>query len=57
MEIVTIDQQIAADKIAASPYDEFQRVGHSVFALLAGMIGGIVATWFYARRERSEAAG
>jgi membrane protease YdiL (CAAX protease family) len=32
--------------------DQFQLVGHSVFALLAGLLGGLIATWFYHRRER-----
>jgi hypothetical protein len=35
----------------AANFDPFQRVGHSLFALLAGLVGGLVATWFYARRE------
>jgi hypothetical protein len=32
--------------------EQFQLVGHSLFALLAGLVGGLVATWFYDRRER-----
>jgi hypothetical protein len=36
----------------AANLDAFQRVGHALFALLAGLIGGSVAVWFYARRER-----
>jgi hypothetical protein len=36
-------------------FDAFQRVGHSLFALLAGLMGGTVAVWFYARRERAGA--
>jgi hypothetical protein len=39
----------------AANHDSFQRVGHSLFALLAGLVGGMVATWFYAKRERVEA--
>jgi hypothetical protein len=31
-------------------------VGHSLFALCAGMVGIAVARWFYARRERQEAS-
>jgi hypothetical protein len=29
--------------------DPFLRVGHALFALLAGPLGGTVAAWFYAR--------
>ena len=32
-------------------YEHFQRVGHSLFALLAGLVGGTIAVRFYARRE------
>jgi hypothetical protein len=39
--------------VVATP---FQRVGHCLFALLAGLAGGTIAGWFYARRERGEAA-
>jgi hypothetical protein len=28
------------------------RVGHSLFAILAGLEGGTVTIWFYGRRER-----
>jgi hypothetical protein len=35
----------------AANFDQFQRVGHSLFALLAGLLGAVVAGWFYARRE------
>ena len=34
---------------------DFVRIGHSLLALLSGLLGGTVATWFHARRERSEA--
>jgi hypothetical protein len=40
----------------AANHDQFQRVGHSLFSLLAGLLGGMVAMWFYARRERQEAS-
>jgi hypothetical protein len=36
----------------AANHDQFQRVGHSLFALLAGLVGAIISTWFHARRER-----
>jgi hypothetical protein len=32
----------------------FVRIGHCLFALLAGLIGGIVAVWFYALRVWAE---
>jgi hypothetical protein len=37
------------------PAPPFIRVGHCLFALLAGLLGGTVATWFHARRLRGEA--
>jgi hypothetical protein len=36
--------------------DEFYRVGHALFAILAGFIGGLTAVWFYERRLRDESA-
>jgi hypothetical protein len=39
----------------AANAEEFSRVGHSLFALLAGLVGGTVALWFYERRKRQEA--
>jgi hypothetical protein len=36
-------------------YDQFLRVGHAIFALIAGLVGGLIAIWFYARRERAGA--
>jgi hypothetical protein len=38
----------------ATNHDQFQRVGHALFALLAGLVGGAVAAWFYRRRECGE---
>jgi hypothetical protein len=35
----------------------FNRVGHSLFALFAGLAGGTGAVWFYRRRKRAELAG
>jgi hypothetical protein len=35
----------------AANLDAFQRVGHSLFALVAGLVGGMVARGFYARRR------
>jgi hypothetical protein len=34
-------------------YDHFQRVGHSLFALLAGLLGAKVGAWFYGKREQA----
>jgi len=39
----------------ASNFYPFRRVGHSLFALLAGWAGGTFASWLYMRRERGEA--
>ena len=35
----------------AANYEAFSIVGHSLFALLAGLVGGTVAVWFWSRRE------
>jgi hypothetical protein len=40
----------------AANRNQFQRVGHSLFSLVAGLLGGMVGMWFYARRERHEAS-
>jgi hypothetical protein len=40
----------------ATNLEEFQRVGHALFTLLAGLLGGMIAGWFSARRERAEEA-
>jgi hypothetical protein len=37
----------------AANRDQFLRVGHSLFALLAGLVGGTVGLWFHVRQERS----
>jgi hypothetical protein len=36
----------------AANRDELLRVGHCLFSLLAGLVGGIVGTWFHVRRVR-----
>jgi hypothetical protein len=54
-EIAKLNQRIDAIN-EATVYDQFERVGHSLFALLAGLVGGMVATWFYTRRERAGTA-
>jgi hypothetical protein len=38
----------------AANTNEFRCVGHSLFALLWGLIGSVVGKFFYARRKRSE---
>jgi hypothetical protein len=42
------------DAISGANYDQFERVGHSLFALLAGLLGGMIGLWLYGRRERNE---
>jgi hypothetical protein len=40
-------------QLAGTPnQDEFLRVGHCLFALLSGLLGGTIAMWFYAKRVR-----
>ena len=51
-ELAKVNQQLAAAD-AVPLLDQFQRVGHSLFTLLAGLLGGTVAVWFYMRRERA----
>jgi hypothetical protein len=50
-----IETQLTANKNAGLRYDDFQRIGHALFALLAGLVGGMVALWFWERRNRGEA--
>ena len=50
--LAKVDQQLAAAD-AVPPFDQFRRVGHSLFTLLAGLLGGTVAVWFHMRRERA----
>jgi hypothetical protein len=52
-ELKKIDAKLAANQAAPS-LNQFQNVGHSIFSLLIGLVGGTVATWFYVRRERAE---
>jgi hypothetical protein len=52
-ELAALDKQIAALKSAPS-HDQFQRVGHSLFAILAGLLGGTLAVWCYVRRNRHD---
>jgi hypothetical protein len=48
-ELKTIDANWAANKNAAPRVDQLQRVGDALFTLLAGLIGGMVGAWFYAK--------
>lgn len=52
----TINQQQMFRFARAVNLDLFRRVGHSLFSLLSGLMGGTVALWFYARREQREAS-
>jgi hypothetical protein len=54
--IRAIQAQMTANKNAGLRYGPFQRVGHALFALLAGLVGGTVAVWFYTKRARAETA-
>jgi hypothetical protein len=54
-EISSLNQRITDFKSAAT-YDQFQRVGRCLFALISGLIGGSMALWFYARRKRQGAS-
>lgn len=48
--------ELTANRNAGPRSEHFRSVGHALIALLAGLLGGTVAVWFYARRERAEAA-
>ena len=48
----SIEVQLSASRNARLRYDHFQHVGHSLFALLAGLVGGTIAVGFWGRRER-----
>jgi hypothetical protein len=37
---------------SAAYNDHFQRVGHRLFVLLFGVVGGTIASWLYSRQER-----
>jgi hypothetical protein len=41
----------------AADQRDFVRVGHSLVALLAGLVGGMVALWLHSRRDRASASG
>jgi hypothetical protein len=54
--LYAIQAQLTANRNAGLRYDDFQRIGHSLFVLLAGLMGGIIGVGFWVRRERAEAA-
>jgi heme A synthase len=57
-EVGTTQSEIAANWIARrSRLASFHRAGQSLFAVLAGLVGGTVAAWLYARRVRCDSSG
>jgi hypothetical protein len=51
MKLQAAQGQLAANKTAAPHTEDFHSVGHSLFAILAGLVGGAAARWLYVRRE------
>ena len=49
-QIQATQVQLAA-RLDGARAGHFQRVGHSLFALLAGLVGGTGGLWFYGRRS------
>ena len=47
-----IGLKLNANQNARPRSEDFHDVGHSFFAILAGLVGGVVAVRFYERRER-----
>ena len=54
-ELQNTQAKLVASLTAGPKPEHFQRVGHSLLALMAGLMGGMTALWFYARSERQEA--
>ena len=52
MNLQAIQAQLNANRTAGLRDDPFQRIGHALFALLAGLVGGTIGVWFWGRRER-----
>jgi hypothetical protein len=50
-QLLAIQARLTANKNAAPRTEDFHRAGHSVFALLAALVGGTAAGWLYLRRE------
>jgi hypothetical protein len=57
ISLKAIDDQLSRNRSAARRFDHFQSIGHSLFAFLAGLVGGMVAVGFWGRRERGESEG
>jgi hypothetical protein len=55
INLQAIQAQLNANRNAGLRDDHFQRIGHALFALLAGLVGGTVGLWFWERRSRGEA--
>jgi hypothetical protein len=53
--LLKIQGKLAANKNAGPQYEHFQRIGHSLFALLAGVLGGMIAARFHGTQGRAEA--
>jgi hypothetical protein len=56
MMIAEQQKQMSQVMARAIQFGPSLRIGHSLFAMLSGLLGGTVAAWFYTRRERSEVA-
>jgi hypothetical protein len=50
----TVEAQQVAAAMRAASLDVLQRLGHSLFALLVGLAGGIIAGRFHARTEGAD---
>jgi hypothetical protein len=48
----SVDQEITVLRRTPTR-EQFQLVGHSLFAILAGLVGGLIGARFFDRRERS----
>lgn len=55
-ELVYVRKKLAAKSASGPRSHDFRRVGQSLLALLAGLMGGTIAAWFHARRVRDESA-
>ena len=45
--------QLTANKNAGLRYGHFQRIGHCLFALLSGLVGGTIAVWFWGKKREA----
>jgi hypothetical protein len=51
-DLVRLDQRLATTPVS---FAQFERGGHSWFALVAGLLGATVASWFRRKRDRHDA--